>query len=422
MSSRTTFELNQVALRDGEIVLYQRPDHQVKKWQCRVRVPNSTGYVIKSTRTTDIAEAKIFAQELWDEMRLTVKSGGTIKPQQFNALYPKFKDWLKINVKSERRYTDICAAIERYALIYFAKHSVDRIETKDIQEFVQWRIKNPVQNKRNKKVVAEPSPETIRHELSSLKRYFDWLKANKYLKHDVELKAPPLSKNRRPHFTEPEWNRITRNMREWVKDPRNHRERLMLTQYMLILVNTGIRVGEARNLKWSDIDSQVRTEGGRKIEDIILSVSGKTGKRDVVARSAEVKDYLNTIWNLRKSEIAEATRDEKKPKTEPDLSEPVFSDRHGKAIHSFKKGFESFLKSLDLLKDKDGKTRTIYSLRHTYATYRLSHGVDVYKLAQNMGTSVELIERHYGHTTNRGNASELTKLQKTSGSKKHAWE
>jgi integrase len=351
-----------------------------------------------------------------------VKSGGSIKPQNFDSLYPKFKDWLQINAKSKRRFADISAAIERYALIYFAKKSVGHIETKDIQEFVQWRIKNPVKNKRNNRVVKQPSAETIRHELSSLKRYFDWLKVNKHLKHDVELKAPPLSRNRRPHFTELEWTRVTRNMREWIKDPRNHRERLMLTQYMLILVNTGIRVGEARNLKWSDIDVQERTENKKKVQDLILAVSGKTGKRDVVARSAEVKEYINTIWNLRKKEVIEATKNDSKPRTEPELSEPIFSDRSGKPIHSFKKGFEGFLKHLELLKDKEGKTRTIYSLRHTYATYRLSHGVDVYKLAQNMGTSVELIERHYGHTTNRGNASELTKLQKSSRSKKHAWE
>ena len=35
--------------------------------------------------------------------------------------------------------------------------------------------------------------------------------------------------------------------------------------------------------------------------------------------------------------------------------------------------------------------------RHTYATFRLSEGVDVYILAEQMGTSVKMIEQHYGH-------------------------
>ena len=78
MPKGATFELNATSIRDGEIVLYQRPDHAVKKWQCRVRVPNAVGYVIKSTRTTDLDEAKRFAQNLWDDLRLTVLNGGTI--------------------------------------------------------------------------------------------------------------------------------------------------------------------------------------------------------------------------------------------------------------------------------------------------------------------------------------------------------
>jgi len=422
MTEGATFELNKTILRDGEIVLYQRPDHAVKKWQCRVRVPTAVGYVIKSTKTTDLEQAKQFAQNLWDQMRLTVMGGGTIKPQSFSELYPKFKEWFSIHAKSPRRFKDVTEAIERYALVHFEKKSVDQIATKEIQDFVQWRIKNPVYNKQTKKTVDQPSPSTIRHELSSLKRFFDWMKTNRHIKHEVELTPPPLSKNRRPHFTSAEWNRITRNLREWhKKDMRQERGRLMLAQYMLILVNTGIRVGEARGLRWADIDSQTRTVNGKEIEDIILSVNGKTGSRDVVAKSGDVKEFFKRIWDMRCAEYLKLHEGEKDAEKGPPLTEPVFSDKNGKPIHSFKKGYESFIKSLNLQKDADGHTRTIYSLRHTYATFRLSHGVDAYKLAQNMGTTVEMLERHYGHTTNRGNAAELTKFN-ASSTKKHAWE
>jgi integrase len=56
------------------------------------------------------------------------------------------------------------------------------------------------------------------------------------------------------------------------------------------------------------------------------------------------------------------------------------------------------LKKAGLLKDSIGRERTIYSLRHTYATFRLENGTNVYWLKQNMGTSVQMIERHYGQT------------------------
>ena len=56
------------------------------------------------------------------------------------------------------------------------------------------------------------------------------------------------------------------------------------------------------------------------------------------------------------------------------------------------------LEKAGLLKDSIGRERTIYSLRHTYATFRLENGTNVYWLKQNMGTSVQMIERHYGQT------------------------
>lgn len=425
MSDSTTFELNQHTFRDGEIVIYQRPDHKIKKWQCRVRVPNSVGYVIKSTKTSDFEGAKRFAQDLWDQLRLKVMGGGSIKSKNFSELFPKFCEYLIGNTKTERRYKDVTGSIARYALKYFNKKPVDQISTKEIQEFVQWRILNPVINPTNLRVVI-PSPQTIRHELTSLKRYFDWLKANAHIKHEVILKPPPASKKRRPHFTQQEWTLLTRNLREWVKDKRHHRDRMMLSQYILILVNTGIRIGEARTLRWSDVQRQARTENGKDVEDMILYVGGKTGRRDVVAKSADVKTYLKRIWDLRISELntqADDKDEKKKTQIEPSLSEPIFCSNKGVAIASFKKGFESYLKNYGLEFSADGDRRTLYSLRHTYATFRLSHGVDVYKLAKNMGTSVEMIERFYGHTTNSGNATELTRVGKRSTEgKKHAWE
>jgi integrase len=52
--------------------------------------------------------------------------------------------------------------------------------------------------------------------------------------------------------------------------------------------------------------------------------------------------------------------------------------------------------------EKDGKTvkkatKTPYVMRHTYAAWALAAGVNIYTLARRMGTSVEMIDRTYGH-------------------------
>jgi integrase len=64
----------------------------------------------------------------------------------------------------------------------------------------------------------------------------------------------------------------------------------------------------------------------------------------------------------------------------------------------------------------DGKKRVPYSLRHTYATMRISEGVNVFQLAANMGTSVEMLEDFYGKKRMRdpSMATEVTKIRTTS--------
>ena len=41
--------------------------------------------------------------------------------------------------------------------------------------------------------------------------------------------------------------------------------------------------------------------------------------------------------------------------------------------------------------------RRIYDLRHSFATWALAAGLSIFELARYMGTSVEMIDRTYGH-------------------------
>ncbi len=60
-----------------------------------------------------------------------------------------------------------------------------------------------------------------------------------------------------------------------------------------------------------------------------------------------------------------------------------------------KKQFNRILAEQDLKFDRDGNRRTAYSLRHTYICLRLLEGADIYQIAQNCRTSVEMIEKYY---------------------------
>ena len=59
--------------------------------------------------------------------------------------------------------------------------------------------------------------------------------------------------------------------------------------------------------------------------------------------------------------------------------------------------------------------RRIYDLRHTYATWSLAAGVDIFTLARRMGTSVKMIDRTYGHLVAGADAYERELLDAFDG-------
>ncbi len=57
--------------------------------------------------------------------------------------------------------------------------------------------------------------------------------------------------------------------------------------------------------------------------------------------------------------------------------------------------------------DKTERKLTWYSCRHFYGTKRIEEGVDVYLLTEHLGTSVGIIETHYGHRKIKSQTSKL---------------
>jgi hypothetical protein len=57
--------------------------------------------------------------------------------------------------------------------------------------------------------------------------------------------------------------------------------------------------------------------------------------------------------------------------------------------------FKTILDEEHLRFDRESRPRTAYSLRHTYICLRLMEGADIYQIAKNCRTSVEMIEKYY---------------------------
>jgi len=62
--------------------------------------------------------------------------------------------------------------------------------------------------------------------------------------------------------------------------------------------------------------------------------------------------------------------------------------------------FRRLMRETGLLKNTAGQTRTLYSLRHTYATFELQrYSTNIHTMSKQIGNSAAMIERHYSKLT-----------------------
>lgn len=131
---------------------------------------------------------------------------------------------------------------------------------------------------------------------------------------------------------------------------------------------TGCRAGELKAMRVGDFN---RATGTLRVR------GGKTGARDVVLTSEGTR-FFGDITAGRHPDDVLFVRDDGSAWNKDDHHRPMAA-----ATESAKLPADT----------------VFYSLRHTYASQCLMAGMNVQLLAENMGTSVAMIERHYGKFT-----------------------
>ncbi len=104
------------------------------------------------------------------------------------------------------------------------------------------------------------------------------------------------------------------------------------------------------------------------------------------------------------------------------LTEAQYDEANGSDFGKSKSQREllnTILDELELKFDRDGNRRTAYSLRHTYICMRLMEGADIYQIAKNCRTSVEMIEKFYAsHIKNTLDAAAINVRRPKTSSKR----
>ena len=135
------------------------------------------------------------------------------------------------------------------------------------------------------------------------------------------------------------------------------------------MANTGLRPDEAARLEFRDVAIVTDEATGERILEI--EVRGKRGVGYCKSMNGAVMPF-------------ERLRNRKKPRP----MDRVFGKTQRDLLNII-------LGELELKFDREGNRRTAYSLRHTYICMRLMEGADIYQIAKNCRTSVEMIEQYY---------------------------
>lgn len=402
-------------LEDGKVLIYLRNGI----FQARLYL-GERRYLNKSLKTSIVAEARTLARKFLYETEYKQQEGLPLNYRTFSDVlteYLKFREQQyeqgqKANSKPQRNQTVSIHMLKQIRRVskfwheYCGKTPITKVDNAVLLDYIAWRKdyyhrKPADQIPRSAKL--NPTDSTLLWETTLAKTVLRWAHDRGY-RGNTQLPTWHYKKQNRivrPTFTPAEYKRVYERMRAWIRetdDDEYRYTRELLRDYVLILANSGMRVGEANNLKETDIEPFV-DERGRK--NYMLRVNGKTGSHIVIPRTGAVP-YIERVLARNAARKAEGDqRTTRSPKRKTDSGKGwFFAMYNGDKVVTLIDQFQTVLASINLLENRHGERYTLYSLRHFYAVNRLRKGIPVFDVARNMGTSVQVIEQYYGKDAN----------------------
>jgi integrase len=395
-----------------KLIVYRRD--RSGAWQCRFKCDDK--WQRATTKETDLKKAKAAAHKLLVAAEIR-------KEQNLPVVTRRFRDVANLAIermeqeqasgKGKVSFKDYIRVIKEYLIPSLGKRHITSIDVTALDELAAERIV---------KMNKQPTRSTLLTHNAALSRVFDEAVMRGFLTESnrPKLESEGKESQRRPAFTLDEVKAMIGSFDAWIERARtdiSRETRIIMRDYVLMLLDTGARPGiELLELRWNKITENkvdpVVKELSKKPDEfqevptqhdlrrsVTMTVKGKTGTRDIVGmgrtvevlRSIAARQYPDTEQPLLTPLIKIAKSNN---------SDRVFirSDKNV-VFSSFQKMFENFLSDHSLLIDpRTNQHRVFYSLRHTYATFALTHDqVPIHTLAKQMGTSVLMIERHYSH-------------------------
>jgi integrase len=417
-------------LANGKLKLYKRENSDV--WQCSTYMAGRDNR--NSTKERDLERAKEAAEEWYLGMRVKKRTGELVGGPTLAQASAKFLPEYEILTKGERNAEYAKShgdRLRKHLIPFFGKTPVSLIGPQAAQDYRVHRRTKPkeayereaLEEKKvkeakekgkvykPKKPWSPPANSTLKHEIVTLRLVLKTAQRLGWIAYVPDLSPPYRGSGKISHrawFSPDEYKTLYEATRERAENPPKPRwkwECEQLHDYVLFMVNTGLRPDEAARVEFRDVE----IVKDQSTDETILEISVR-GKRGVgycksfpgaVLPFERLRDRKRlTAMSSRRSkggEQGEAETHLAVPKP-ADLLFPGQRHHHLNAV----------LEELGLKFDRENQRRSAYSLRHTYICLRLMEGADIYQIAKNCRTSVEMIEKFYAsHIKNTIDASAI---------------
>jgi integrase len=384
-------------LMGGKLHIYKRENSRF--WQCSAYLAGKNRRM--TTKEESLSHAKEIAEDWYLELRGKARGGELTSGPTFKKAAEQFLQEYEIITQGQRSPEWVKTynwMIRVYLLPYFGKMALSEITAGKVQEYRIHR-RQLAMDKRGK----PPSRTSMHHETVAIRQILKTAMRHGWINALPDLSQPYKTSGKVTHrawFSPEEYQQLYEATRQRAHTPLNNRHRWACEQlhdYVLFMANTGLRPDEAARLEFRDV--RIVKDTGSKETILEIEVRGKRGIGWCKSTARAVLPFTRLQKRERLEVLPEsdedemASRDAATVKIKPRKVKPGPTDR---LFPMKQRGLlNAILEELKLKRDREGNLRTAYSLRHTYICFRLMEGADIYQIAKNCRTSVEMIEKFY---------------------------
>lgn len=363
----------------GKVHVYKRDDDS-RYWQCASYLAGKNRR--ESTKEESLAKAKDFAEDWYLGLRGKIRDGALITEKTFRDAAVQFEREYEIITEGQRNrvyVNDNKRRLRIHLVPFFGNMGLSKINPGQVQEYRIHR-RETAMKERGK----PPARNTMHQEIVTLRQTLKTAVRHQWLQYLPDLSEPYRASGKISHrawFSPEEYKKLyeaTRKRMQHPKNPRYKWESEQLHDYVLFMANTGLRPDECSRLQFRDVT--IVEDDGSQETILEIEVRGKRGVGYCKSTTGAVRPFE------RLRDRNSARKAQQKQQAQP--TDLLFPKTHREL-------FNTILKEEDLKTDREGQARTAYSLRHTYICLRLMEGADIYQIAKNCRTSVEMIEKYY---------------------------